>query len=96
MTIITPDHDTATSTSTASTGSPIMTHPSMGTASKAHVTPITATVFQVSMGDRIVGYVESVDAIWKVRVGSRLAPAAHVHTATSFASALRHLAQGVR
>ncbi|MET0303186.1 MAG: hypothetical protein ABW040_03960 [Microbacteriaceae bacterium] len=96
MTIISPDHDATTSTSTASTGSPIMAHPSMGTSTKAQVTPITATVFQVSMGDRIVGYVESVDAIWKVRVGSRLAPAAHVHTATSFASALRHLAQGVR
>jgi hypothetical protein len=70
-------------------------HPSLGSAGRTVVTPLTATVYQVSRGDRILGFIEAAGTLWVALRGSAYGWAVEVGQFHALGPALRELADTV-
>ncbi|TPW76957.1 hypothetical protein [Schumannella sp. 10F1B-5-1] len=71
----------------------IPAHPSLGAAGDTVVTPISATIYQVSRGDRILGFVEGAGALWVALQGSVYAWSVEVGQFHALGPAMRELAE---
>ncbi|GAB3399039.1 hypothetical protein GCM10027515_04920 [Schumannella luteola] len=70
-------------------------HPSLGSAGRTVVTPLTATVYQVSRGDRILGFIEAAGVLWVALRGSSYGWAVEVGQFHALGPALRELAETI-
>ncbi|WBU37928.1 hypothetical protein [Homoserinibacter sp. YIM 151385] len=67
------------------------THPSLGSAGAAEVSPVTATLYRVTFGDDIVGYIDYVEPLWIAYRGTRSDLAVESGQHRSMVLALREL-----
>ncbi len=66
-------------------------HPSLGTASGAVVSPVTASIFRVTRGDRILGFVEAVGTDWVGFAGPALERSEEIGRYATLSAALQDL-----
>lgn len=66
-------------------------HPAFGHARRATVHPESMTLYRVSIGDRVIGYLEAAGPIWVALAGAHADHAVEVGQHRIFAAALRTL-----